>query len=104
MIKNIFTPFCDLIISCKPLRFHTEIIIISPRHAHTHTYTHTRALKEKKCYFQGMLSHLCDLLELIVKETTSINYENNPHLHSDDNHKLDLNVSSKIVLRTFGWI
>lgn len=67
MIKNVFTPFCDLIISCKPLRFHAEIIIISPRHTHKN---------REKSYFQGMLSHLCDPFHLIVYTHCKRNYFN----------------------------
>lgn len=68
MIKNVFTPFCDLIISCKPLRFHAEIIIISPRHTHKN--------RGKKSYVQGMLPHLRDPLHLIVYTHCKKNYFN----------------------------
>lgn len=68
MIKTVFTPFCDLIISCKPLRFHAEIIIISPRHTHKN---------RRKATFR-----VCDLTFVslsigphtrIVREAASIN-------------------------------
>lgn len=90
MIKNVFTPFCDLIISCKPLRFHTEIIIISPRH--------TQNREEKKiatfteCYVTFVILYIW-LYTRTVRENTSINHENNIDLHSDNDHRIDLEIA-----------
>ena len=83
MIKNVFTPFCDLIISCKPLRFHAEIIIISPRHTHKNR---GKKATFRVCYLTFVILYIW-LYTRIVRETTSINYENNIDLHPDNGHR-----------------
>lgn len=87
--KNVFTPFCDLIISCKPLEFHAEIIIISTWHTHKN--------REKRatfgvCYLTFVILYI-GLYTRVVKETTSINHENNIDLHSDNDHRTYLEIA-----------